>query len=203
MQPDRTKVDFKTLKELTDFVDRNVIRAEIITADAGSIIEPGYIHIELQHVRSPWDHNCFCSVKGDLRFVDYYYNKILDWLRSSRAPYWMMHKISLWWKTVILYSIIIPLIMFIVKSDEVWVLISLASGSFPIAFLLSVLIEIIAVVALPCGEFAIGRGEIIKRRRNIVLNIIIVVIFLGIVVGIAAILLHGKIFGPSPPNSGG
>jgi hypothetical protein len=177
MQPDRTKVDFKTLKELTDFVDRNVIRAEIITADAGSIIEPGYIHIELQHVRSPWDHNCFCSVKGDLRFVDYYYNKILDWL--------------------------IPLIMFIVKSDEVWVLISLASGSFPIAFLLSVLIEIIAVVALPCGEFAIGRGEIIKRRRNIVLNIIIVVIFLGIVVGIAAILLHGKIFGPSPPNSGG
>jgi hypothetical protein len=175
---------------------------EALSAETGSSLETTYIRLRLDR-GGPWQNNCYCSVRGDLQFVEYYWVKIVDCLKLSRPSYWVIHKISYPLKAVLIFCLIFPMLLFIPRSgmEIAPFFLSIVLISCAIALVLPALIEFIAIIAFPCGEFAIGRGLRTKDRRNKIWNIIFVAVILAIVVGIVAIFLHDKIFGPSPPNS--
>lgn len=189
-----------TIDELVNFP--NYRAAKITRLEA--LLNRRYSHpIELSFIDkyTPIE-NIHGRVRGDDNFIRIYATRLEEWLDSTRKKYWIIYRFEL--AAILIVGVTISVTISSLLDSYAKIDLSSTPG-FVISILLACVGSFLATwvlwrlmrIALPLGEFAIGRGLARKLQRERVLYTIIgTSVALGLLVGVAGNLVSALIVKP-------
>jgi hypothetical protein len=141
--------------------------------------------------------NFYYSLAGDFRFVTYYGDQILSWLRSCKPSHWKLYKA---WPAAIMGGAFALVASWLLapKKGEAAEIIQVTAALVFVSVILSFTVQWLLEKVFPYSEFVIGRGIKKKAGRDRFISVIGIVIALGLIVSVTANFFSAKLFGMLP-----